>query len=210
MDTIQPCAESFAFVDVVIWCRNWILYNHSSIHCLFPSVVIWCRNWILYNARINKSVAKVLWFDVEIGYYTTLKENPLAPGQLWFDVEIGYYTTDGLTVSMTRELWFDVEIGYYTTLYIDKCPHLGLWFDVEIGYYTTWTLSPRTGIVVIWCRNWILYNFSTNSFKGRGLWFDVEIGYYTTTNVWCFHIFLLWFDVEIGYYTTMSHRSECR
>ena len=36
-------------------------------------------------------------------------------GGLWFDVEIGYYTTSGAVYCNASLLWFDVEIGYYTT-----------------------------------------------------------------------------------------------
>ena len=37
--------------------------------------------------------------------------------ELWFDVEIGYYTTQFDTFVGRFGLWFDVEIGYYTTLH---------------------------------------------------------------------------------------------
>ena len=40
---------------------------------------------------------QLLWFDVEIGYYTTIYGKYYEAGELWFDVEIGYYTT-GLIV----------------------------------------------------------------------------------------------------------------
>ena len=43
-----PAAASHYFT-VVIWCRNWILYNHILHHEIPGYVVIWCRNWILYN-----------------------------------------------------------------------------------------------------------------------------------------------------------------
>ena len=59
-----------------------------------------------------------LWFDVEIGYYTTLKRQNVCFGTLWFDVEIGYYTTRDRFKDPDKLLWFDVEIGYYTTLSI--------------------------------------------------------------------------------------------
>ena len=36
-------------------------------------------------------------------------------GVLWFDVEIEYYTTGVATTLGTQGLWFDVEIEYYTT-----------------------------------------------------------------------------------------------
>ena len=37
------------------------------------------------------------------------------PDMLWFDVEIGYYTTNQIYRTTCNRLWFDVEIGYYTT-----------------------------------------------------------------------------------------------
>ena len=37
--------------------------------------------------------ALLLWFDVEIGYKTTIKNAGKAVDKLWFDVEIGYKTT---------------------------------------------------------------------------------------------------------------------
>ena len=57
-----------------------------------------------------------LWFDVEIGYYTTLHRGILSQAALWFDVEIGYYTTFAPGSYIIYKLWFDVEIGYYTTI----------------------------------------------------------------------------------------------
>ena len=64
----------------------------------------------------EKRSGLALWFDVEIGYYTTDKFDGLEVGQLWFDVEIGYYTTFTLNIWYNKRLWFDVEIGYYTTI----------------------------------------------------------------------------------------------
>ena len=52
--------------------------------------------------------------------------------------------------------------------------------------------------VVIWCRNWILYNKSLYNWGPRPLWFDVEIGYYTTTTIFATEVVQLWFDVEIS------------
>ena len=78
-------------------------------------VVIWCRNWILYNKIRATRTNKGLWFDVEIGYYTTIPSTPIFNGKLWFDVEIGYYTTEVDSHRIEDTLWFDVEIGYYTT-----------------------------------------------------------------------------------------------
>ena len=57
-----------------------------------------------------------MWFDVEIGYYTTAVVDICHSNELWFDVEIGYYTTTNFRAYLRSELWFDVEIGYYTTL----------------------------------------------------------------------------------------------
>ena len=56
--------------------------------------------------------------------------------------------------------------------------------------------------VVIWCRNWILYNSLKNDRKRARLWFDVEIEYYTTSDDQRGRCARLWFDVEIEYYTT--------
>ena len=78
---------------VVIWCRNWILYNVLGENVDHWHVVIWCRNWILYNNRRLDQSQYPLWFDVEIGYYTTHPDNQYHCTALWFDVEIGYYTT---------------------------------------------------------------------------------------------------------------------
>ena len=41
--------------------------------------------------------------------------NAFSDQKLWFDVEIGYYTTVVSDYARSVELWFDVEIGYYTT-----------------------------------------------------------------------------------------------
>ena len=59
------------------------------------------------------------------------------PDMLWFDVEIGYYTTNQIYRTTCNRLWFDVEIGYYTTRWVKYREDFALWFDVEIGYYTT-------------------------------------------------------------------------
>ena len=42
---------------------------------------------------------------------------------LWFDVEIGYYTTDRAEMHVRIPLWFDVEIGYYTTFQAVELVH---------------------------------------------------------------------------------------
>ena len=44
---------------------------------------------------------------------------------MWFDVEIGYYTTEGAAHISKNVLWFDVEIGYYTTFIQKKAETLG-------------------------------------------------------------------------------------
>ena len=48
---------------VVIWCRNWILYNRRGAHQNIDLVVIWCRNWILYNSsfRTRRTGIVVIW-----------------------------------------------------------------------------------------------------------------------------------------------------
>ena len=68
----------------------------------------------------------MLWFDVEIGYYTTGNLQKFTAVELWFDVEIGYYTTVCFFFGVSFQLWFDVEIGYYTTIkkkdmYVESC-----------------------------------------------------------------------------------------
>ena len=47
-----------------------------------------------YNYNGQKSLNEVLWFDVEMGWITTMNEEWLRNRQLWFDVEMGWITTD--------------------------------------------------------------------------------------------------------------------
>ena len=62
-----------------------------------------------------RTLAHMLWFDVEKRYNTTDQQQHRHASTLWFDVEKQYNTTYESIKESKRMLWFDVEKRYNTT-----------------------------------------------------------------------------------------------
>ena len=121
----------------MIWCRNWILYNHTGNRTNDHLVVIWCRNWILYNGKRRRygNGSVVIWCRNWILYNRGRRRKPRWYVVIWCRNWILY------------NAWF-VTITIHPVV---------IWCRNWILYNAARDSRRRIG-VVIWCRNWILYN----------------------------------------------------
>ena len=65
---------------------------------------------------------------------------------LWFDVGIKRYTTVRKGLFLSSTLWFDVGIKRYTTEISKHLQQIMLWFDVGIKRYTTYSEFPYISV----------------------------------------------------------------